>query len=120
MQVVQVYFSNTTRHTRAVLSLGSPTDQISLKLNPRVAPKVTAEGRGGSNTLGPLLPIFGKQTLEVDNLDLANTALKSPHHCQLLTHASENKNATLDEMGVGVGPCDEMRPAEVILLLYFT
>lgn len=103
-----------------MLSLGSPTDQISLKLNPRVAPKVIAEGRGGSNTLGPLLPIFGKQTLEVDNLDLANTALKSPHHCQLLTHASENKNATLDEMGVGVGPCDEMRPAEVILLLYFT
>lgn len=71
-------------------------------LDPRVASKVTTEGRRGSNTLGPLLPVFGKQTLKVDNLDLANTAFKSPpHHCQLLTHASDDKNATLDEMGMG-------------------
>lgn len=70
-------------------------------LDPRVASKVITEGRRGSNTLGPLLPVFGKQTLKVDNLDLANTALKSPHHCQLLTHASDDKNATLDEMGKG-------------------
>lgn len=100
-----------------MLSLCSPTDRTSFKLYPRVAPKVTAEGRRGSNTLGPLFPVFGKQTLEVDNLNMANTAFKSPpHHCQLLTHASDDKNATLDEMWAGNGRrrelSDELRPAE--------
>ena len=72
--------------------------RTSFQLSPRVAPKVTAEGRRGSNTLVPLLPVFGKQTLEVDNLDLANTAFKSPPHlCQLPNHASDDRNATMDE-----------------------
>ena len=87
------------RHTRAVLSMGSPMDQTSCRLYPRVAPEVIAEGRRGSKTHLGLCSLSLVKTLEVDNLDLANTAFKSPPHCQLLTQASDDKNATLDEMG---------------------
>lgn len=76
--------------------------------------------RRGSNTVRPLLPVFGKQTLEADN---SNTACKPPHHCQLLTHASEDKNATLGETAARVQMgdlSDEMRPAQVILILHST
>ena len=62
-----------------------------------MAPKVTAEGRRGSNTHGPLLPVFGKQDSGIDNRDLANTALQSPRLCQLPTRAADDTNATLEE-----------------------
>lgn len=98
-QAVQVYFSKTTRDIQGqsfpwTVPRTRPVSTCSLEAT-------KGHGRRGSHTPGPLLPVFGKQTLQVDNSDLANTALTSPRDCHLLTHASDDKNATVDEMGVG-------------------
>lgn len=123
MRVEQVYFSNTTRDIQEQCFPWAAPRTRPVSNCTLVAPKVTTEGRRGSNTLGPLLPVFGKQTPEVDYLDLANTALKSPPHCcQLLTHASDDKNATLDDWMKWREEndlSDGMR-SEVIPILYFT
>ena len=121
-QVVQVYFSNTTRDIQEqcfpwAAPWTRPVADCTL-----VAPEVIAEGRRGSKTHLGLCSLSLVKTLEVDNLDLANTAFKSPPHCQLLTQASDDKNATLDEMGGEKKKdlSDEMRSAAVTPILYFT
>ena len=93
VHIVQVYFSKTTETYKSSAFPGGPVSNRPLEWPQRSQQKEEED----QTCLGLCSLSLVNKTLEVDNQDLANTALKSPRLCQLPTRAADDTNATLEE-----------------------
>lgn len=92
VHVVQVYFSKTTETYKSSAFPGGPVSNCPLEWPQRSQQKEEED----QTHLGLCSLSLVNKTLEADNQDLANTALKSPRLCQLPTRAADDTNATLE------------------------